>query len=104
MPQDGSQDAPRGPKNSPRRLKVAKEPEEAKILPKPKEVTCVLLSRLFASGGNSRPQDGSKMAQEGPKRGPREPQDGPKSAQERSKSAPRARQEAILELLRGEAN
>eukprot|EP00959_Pyramimonas_sp_CCMP1952_P203391 4253452-Pyramimonas_sp.AAC.1 len=36
-----------------------------------------------------RPQHGSSMAQEGPKRGPRKPQYGPESAQERSKSAPR---------------
>ena len=54
-------------------------------------------SRLFASNGHPRPQDGSKMAQEGPKRGPREPQDGPKSAQERSKSAPRGPQDGMFE-------
>ena len=71
------------------------------MAPKPKENQCVLPSRLFASDGLLRPQDGPKMAQESPKRGPRGPQDGPKSAQERSKSAPRGVQEAILEALEG---
>ena len=76
--------------------------QEAKILPKPKENQCFVLSRLFASDGHPRPQDGSKMAQEGPKRGPREAQDGPKSAQERPKSAQRGRHEAILGALEGQ--
>ena len=73
-----------------------------KSFKKPKENQCVWPSRLFASDCHPRPQDGSKMAQEGPKRGPREPQDGPKSAQERSKSAPRGVQEATLEALKGQ--
>ena len=51
---------------------------------------------FFASDGRLKPQDGPKMAQEGPKRGPRGPQDVPKSAQERSKSAPRGPQEAVF--------
>ena len=50
---------------------------------------CLLRSCFFASDGLLRPQDGPKMAQERPKRGPRGPQDGPKSAQERPKTAPR---------------
>ena len=58
-------------------------------------------SRLFASDGLLKPQDGSKMAQESPKRGSREPQDGPKNAQERSKSGPRGRQDALFEPPRG---
>ena len=44
-----------------------------------------LHSRFFDSDGLLKPRDGSKMAQEGPKRGPRGPQDGTKSAQERPK-------------------
>ena len=60
-------------------------------------------SRLFACDGLLRPQDGPKMAQESPKRGPRGPQDGPKSAQERSKSGPRGAQDALLEPPRGGA-
>ena len=46
-------------------------------------------SRLFAFDGFTRPQDGSKRAQESPYRGQREPQDGSKSAQERLKRSPR---------------
>ena len=53
------------------------------------------LRRSFAFDSYPRPQDGSNIAQEGLKRGPREPYDGPKSAQERSKSAPRGVQETI---------
>ena len=48
-----------------------------------------LPSRLFASDGLLRPQDGSKMVQDGPKRVLREAQDGPKNAQERAKRGPR---------------
>ena len=94
-PQDRPKTAPRG--------KIASQGglQDAKILQKPKGNQCFLPSRLFASDGHPRPQDGSKKAQEGPKRGPREPQDGPKSAQERSKSGPRAPQEAILEAPEG---
>ena len=76
-------------------------PQEAKILQTPTEHQGVLPSHLFASDGLLRPQDGSKMAQEGPKRGPGGPQDGPKSAQERPKSAPRGPQEASFRAPRG---
>ena len=76
-------------------------PQEAKILQKPKENQCFLPSRFFASDGLLRPQDGPKMAQDSPKRGPRGPQDGPKSAQERSKSGPRGPQDGIFEPPRG---
>ena len=71
-------------------------PQEAKIAPQPTENQCFLPSRLFASDGLLRPQDGPKMAQESPKRSPREAQDGPKSAQERPKSGPRGAQEATF--------
>eukprot|EP00959_Pyramimonas_sp_CCMP1952_P122310 2556832-Pyramimonas_sp.AAC.1 len=54
----------------------------------------VLHSRRFASDGLLRPQDGSNMAQEGPKRGPGGPQDRPKSDQERPKRGPRGPREA----------
>ena len=64
-------------------------PREAKILQKPKEEQCCWASPLFASDGLLRPQDGSKMAQEGPKRGPRGPPNCPKRCQERSRRAPR---------------
>ena len=69
--------------------------QETKTLQTPKENNACLPSRLFASDGPPRPQDGSKMAQENPKRGPREPQDGSKSAQDRPKSAPRGVQERV---------
>ena len=55
-----------------------------------------LPSRLFASDGLPRPQDGSKISQESSKRGPGGLQDSPKSAQERPKSVPRGPQEAIF--------
>ena len=58
---------------------------DAQISPNPKEISCVSLSRRFASNGHPKPQDGSNMAQEGPRSSPRQPQDRPKSA--RSKSA-----------------
>ena len=76
-------------------------PQEAKMAPKPKENQCFLPSRLFASDGLLRPQDGPMMAQEGPKRGPREAQDGPKSVQQRPKSGPRGPQEATFRAPTG---
>ena len=75
--------------------------QEAKILQIPCVVRCFLHCRPFASDGLLRPQDGSKMAQEGPKRGPRGAQEGPKSAQERPKRAPRGPQEAHLKAPTG---
>ena len=85
---------PRGSTTAPRRFQVLFEPSRAP--PKmPKSFknlkkTCVCLtSRLLASDGLLRPQDGPKMAQERPKRAPRGLQDGHKSAQERPKTAPR---------------
>eukprot|EP00959_Pyramimonas_sp_CCMP1952_P349804 7329382-Pyramimonas_sp.AAC.1 len=51
--------------------------------------------KSVASDGHPGNQDGSKMAQEDPKRGPREPQDD-------SKSAPRRVLEAILEAPEGQ--
>ena len=76
-------------------------PREAKLLPTLKGNLCCLPSRLVASDGLLKPQVGSKMAEDGPKRGPREAQDGPKSVQERPKSAPRGPQEAIFRAPRG---
>jgi hypothetical protein len=55
----------------------------------------MLPSRLFASDGRPRPQNGSKMALEGPRRSPRETLDGPLNAQERPKSVPRGVQEEL---------
>ena len=68
MLQDGSEDAPRGPKIAPKRLQEAKKlPKEAPKRPKSfkhlKDI-CFLPSRLFASDGRPRPQDGSKKARE----------------------------------------
>ena len=50
---------------------------------------CALPSRLFASDGLLGPQDGSKIPQEGPRRGPGWPQECPKAPQERPKRGPR---------------
>ena len=60
-----------------------------------------LLSHVFNSDGSMRRQDGPKMAQESPKRGPRGPQEGPKSAEERPKSGPRGAQDALFEPPKG---
>ena len=58
------------PKTAPRSLRASPGGrQEAKILQKPKENQCFWASPLFASDGLLRPQGGSKMAQEGPKRG-----------------------------------
>eukprot|EP00959_Pyramimonas_sp_CCMP1952_P221489 4630114-Pyramimonas_sp.AAC.1 len=65
------QDVSQWPKSSPRRPRKGPTPEDS---------PSVWLSRLFASDGHPRPQDGSTMAQEGSTRGSREPQDGPKNA------------------------
>ena len=72
MTQDSSHHASKRPQD---RLKTASSgqgasqggPREANIFQKPKENQCVWASPLFASDGLLRPQDGSKMAQEGPK-------------------------------------
>ena len=42
-------------------------PREAEIFQEPEENQCCLPSRLFASDGLLRPQDGPEMAQDGPK-------------------------------------
>ena len=90
---------PRALKTAPGRLQVPFEPPK-KAFKSPKAFKPIVVfngflhHRLFASDRLLRPQDGSKMAPEGPKTGPREPQDGPKSA-------PRAAQEAILGTLEG---
>ena len=92
-----------GPKTVSSALRALQGPlQEAKILQKRKENHCFLPSRRFASDALLGPQDGPKMAQEGPKRGPRGPQDGPKSAQERPKRAPRGPQEAVLRAPGGD--
>eukprot|EP00959_Pyramimonas_sp_CCMP1952_P169360 3537776-Pyramimonas_sp.AAC.2 len=57
---------------------VAKElPQEAPKRPKHTEILYGWFSRLFASDGHPRPQDGSEMTQEGPKKDAIEPQNGP---------------------------
>ena len=68
---------------------------------KPKEHMWILPSRRFAPDGLLKPQDGSKMAQEGPKMGPGRRQDGPKSAQDRPRSGPRVPQEAHFRVPTG---
>ena len=85
---------PRRSKTALIRLHMAKEPpKEAPERPTSfkhlKQINDFCLLVFFASDGLLRPQDGSKMAQETPKSGPRMPQDGPTSAQVRPKSAPR---------------
>ena len=100
---------PRGLKTAPRRFQVSSvvskdPPQEDDTFQAPKENNCFWPSRLFASDGSLRPQDGSKTVQYSPKRRPRGPQDGPKSAQERSKSGPRGPQDALLEPPRGGLN
>ena len=106
MAQDSLRHTSKRPQDGPKTVSSALRalqgpPQEAKMAPKPKENQCFLPSRLFASDGLLRPQDGPKMAQESPKRGPRGPQDGPKSAQERSKSGPRGPHDGIFEPPRG---
>ena len=64
-------------------------PREANILQAPKVNQCYWPPRLVVSDGPLRPQDGSKVAQEGPGRGPREAQEDTKSAPEHPKRAPR---------------
>ena len=97
----------RGSKTASRRLQEAKEPpKEALERPKSfknfgKKKQCFVPSRFFASDGLLKPQYGSKVAQDGPKRGPKEAQDGPKSVQERPKTAPRRPQDAIFRAPRG---
>ena len=93
MHQDCSQDAPRGPKTSPRRLQVATEPpteapQEAKVFQnlKKNNELCIL-AFLFSLAFR-----GLKTAPRGQKTAPRELQVGPKSSraiQERSKRGPR---------------
>eukprot|EP00959_Pyramimonas_sp_CCMP1952_P319174 6678441-Pyramimonas_sp.AAC.1 len=60
------------------------------MLQNPGENQCVWCSHFFACDAHPRRQDGSKMAQDSSKKGPRKPNDGAKSAEERSKSGPRA--------------
>ena len=103
LPQEAlhaSHEAPNRPPRPPKR--APRGPEDAKLIDQPEGNQWLLPSRLFAFDGPPRPQDGSKMVQESPKRGPREPQDGSKSAQELPKSAPKGRQEAILGALAGQ--
>ena len=85
---------PRALETAPGRLQVPFElsiqggTQEAKILQIPCVFLCCLHSRRFASDRRLRPQDGSKMAQEGPKRGPGGLQDGPKRVPRGSFSGP----------------
>ena len=105
VPSEPSEDPPKRPKSFKNQKKInvcwflafslPMAFRGVKMAPKPKENTCLLPSRLFASDELLRPQDGPKMTQESPKRCPRGPQEGPKSAQERSKTASRGAQEAI---------
>ena len=90
---------PRAHKTSPGRLQVPSElSKEASKRPNSFKTivffNVFLPSRLFASDGLFRLQDGSKMAQEDPKRGPGGPQDGPQSAPNFPKGGPRVPQEA----------
>eukprot|EP00959_Pyramimonas_sp_CCMP1952_P279507 5843628-Pyramimonas_sp.AAC.1 len=61
------------------------------------------MSRHFAYDGLPRPQGGSKMAQEGPMRGPGEPQGAPEGAHERSNIARERLRMRFLGLPRGAA-
>ena len=83
------------PKMGPRALRALHGAlQDAKTLQKPKENPCFWHSRLFASDGLWKPQDGPKMAQKSPRgarEGRRRLQDRPRGAQERSKTAPRRR-------------
>ena len=89
---------PRALKTAPGRLQVPFEPPK-KAFKSPKAFKPIVVfngflhHRLFASDRLLRPQDGSRMAQEGPKRGPGGPQYHPKSAQGRHMSGPRGAQE-----------
>ena len=65
--------------------------QDAKIRQKPGENQCVKHSRLFASDGLWKPQDGPRE----PKEGPKKAQEGPKIAQEAPKSAPRRPQDSV---------
>ena len=109
MAQDGSKSASESPRWPPRRLKMAQDasrwlrrcskrsqdrsktapsgqrarqggPQAAQILQKPKQNQCCLPSRLFASDGCPRPQDGPRRARGTSKRAPRGPQERPKRA------------------------
>ena len=97
---------PRALETAPGRLQVPFEPSK-EALKRPTSFKSIVFfdgflhSRRFASDGLLRPQDGSKMAQEGPKRGPGGPQDRPKSAQDRPKSGPRGPQEAHFRVPTG---
>ena len=100
MRQDGSEDAPRGPKNVPRRLQEASEtskeaPKKPKSFKHQMKINddCLLAFLLPMAFG------GLKMAPKGPKRAPREAQERPKTAQRAPKSAPRAPQEGPKRLI-----
>ena len=97
---------PRALKTAQGRFQVTSEPpKEAPKRPKSFKtivlVNVVLHYRFLASDRLLRPQDGSKMAQEGLNRGPGGPQDGPKSAQNRPKSGPKGPQEAHFRASTG---
>eukprot|EP00959_Pyramimonas_sp_CCMP1952_P335541 7025822-Pyramimonas_sp.AAC.1 len=51
----------------------------------------LLLFRLFASNGHSRPQDSSKIAQESPKRGTGSPKTAPRAPESAPKALPNRR-------------
>eukprot|EP00959_Pyramimonas_sp_CCMP1952_P436375 9137801-Pyramimonas_sp.AAC.2 len=94
MAQDVVQDASKKSRDRPKTATSVHgvsqgDPQEAQFLPTSTgNHQCILPSRLFASDGLLRPQDGSKIAQDGPNGSPSLPDDGPRSAQERHKRAP----------------
>ena len=108
--QDGLQDGPRyfkmgqdslrhtskrpqdSPKTDPSALRALHGAlQDAKTLQTPRGNQGFWHSRLFASDGLWKPQDGPTIAQKSTKRGPRRLQDRTRGAQERSKTAPRRR-------------
>ena len=103
--QDGLQDGPRyskmgqdslrhtskrpqdSPKTDPSALRALHGAlQDAKTLQKPREDQCVWHSRIFASDELWKPQDGPKIAQKSPKRGPRKPKTAPRSPKRRPRA------------------
>eukprot|EP00959_Pyramimonas_sp_CCMP1952_P280237 5858251-Pyramimonas_sp.AAC.1 len=94
---------PTSPKTAVRRLQVATEPpwdapERPKSFPNLREINCACILAFSLLAGELRPQDGSNMAHEDPKRGPRRIGDGSKTAPR----APRGPQEAMFSFSTGE--
>eukprot|EP00959_Pyramimonas_sp_CCMP1952_P136469 2856078-Pyramimonas_sp.AAC.1 len=101
MPHDGAHDAPRGPKNAPRRLQMAKEfPQE--VLKRPKSFQNLWKINVFWLS-----RRGLKIAPRWPKRAPRALHRLPKALQEdpkRRPGGPRRPQQAPKRPPRGSSD